>query len=59
MKFSLPANKRNLQYLRDLEEGYPKRIFWKVIAPKDAKLSKLQQSDAIFDEYDLKIRKLV
>jgi hypothetical protein len=45
-------------YLHNLKEGYPKRIYWKVIAPKDAVLSDLQKSDAIFDDYDLKIRKL-
>jgi hypothetical protein len=48
----------NLQYLKDFKDGFPRRIFWKVIAPKDAKLSDLQKSDAIFDDYDLKIRKL-
>lgn len=46
------------EYLHIHAEGYPRRIYWKVIAPKDAVLSKAQQSDAIFDDYDLKIRKL-
>lgn len=44
----------NLHYLYNK----PKTIYWKVIAPKDYKLSVLEDHDLIFDDYDLKIRKL-
>lgn len=44
----------NLNYLNNK----PYRIWWKVIAPKGAKLSILQESDLIYDNYDLNIRKL-
>lgn len=43
-----------LQYLTNK----PKRLFWKVIAPAGAKLEYLQESDLIYDQYDLRIRKL-
>lgn len=37
----------------------PKTIWWKVVAgPPEYKLDILQEYDLIFDEYDLKIRKL-
>lgn len=51
------GNKRTLpeQYLKHR----PHRIFWDVVAPKGAKLSVLQESDLVFDKYDLKIRKLI
>jgi len=45
----------NLSYL----EQKPYRIWWDVIAPKGYKLSILQESDLIYDDYDLKIRKLI
>lgn len=48
----------NYDYLRQTEEGYPYKIFWKVIAPADARLSCLQEYDVIFDKYDENIRKL-
>ena len=46
---------KNLNYLMNK----PTKIWWKVIAPKGAKLSQLQEYDLVFDDYDLKIRKLV
>jgi hypothetical protein len=37
----------------------PKTIWWKVIAPKNARLSPIQRYDLIYDEKDLKIRRLI
>lgn len=45
----------NLSYL---EKNTPYRIWWQVIAPKGYKPNVLQESDLIYDEYDLRIRKL-
>jgi hypothetical protein len=45
----------NLNYLLNR----PKTIWWKVVSPPEARLSILQDHDLIFDDYDLKIRKLV
>lgn len=36
----------------------PKIINWKVISPVGVRLSSLQDHDVVFDDYDLKIRKL-
>jgi hypothetical protein len=46
---------QNLAYL----ELKPKIIHWKVVAPLGAKLSVLQDHDLIYDDKDLKIRKLI
>ena len=45
---------RGLDYLNNR----PYRIWWRVIAPKGAKLSILQENDLIYDDYDLRIRKI-
>lgn len=37
-------------------QNKPIRVYWKVVA--GGELTYLQQSDLIFDEYDLKIRQL-
>jgi len=40
--------------------GEKQVIWWRIIAgPPGAKLSILQDHDLIFDDYDLKIRKLI
>lgn len=44
-------------YWKYPEKGYPRKIWWKVIAG-DRNLSIIQEYDVIFDEYDYKIRKL-
>lgn len=44
----------NLSYLM----GKPKKIKWKVIAGDEYSLDYYQTYDLIFDDYDLKIRKL-
>lgn len=50
---------KNADYLKYTEKGYPKKIWWKIIAgPPDFRLSILQEYDLIFDEYDYKIRKI-
>lgn len=36
----------------------PTTIYWNVIAPKGYRLSVLEDHDLIYDDYDLKIRKL-
>lgn len=45
---------KNLNYL----QNKPWKIWWKAVAPAGAKLSQLQEYDLIFDDYDLKIRKI-
>lgn len=45
---------QNLNYLANK----PKRLKWKVIAGDGYSLDYYQSYDLIFDEYDLKIRKL-
>lgn len=45
-------------YVRFPEKGYPKIVRWKVVTPTGAKLDKLQMYDVVFDQKDLKIRKL-
>ena len=37
----------------------PKTIWWKVIAPEGARIPPIQRYDLIYDDYDLKIRKLI
>lgn len=49
---------RSLDYLKHPEKGFPRRIWWNVVAPIGYKLSFAQESDLIYDDYDLKIRKL-
>jgi hypothetical protein len=47
--------KYNLNYL----QNKPERIWWEIVAgPPGAKLSILQEYDLIFDDIDLRIRKL-
>lgn len=53
------AQKTNYNYLREHEDGYPKIIYWKVIAPKGIKLNSLMDHDIVFDERDMKIRGLL
>lgn len=43
-----------LDYIKNCEKGYPKRLYWKVIAGPP--LTFAQQQDLIFDERDYKIR---
>ena len=43
-------------YIKNCEKGYPKRIFWEVIA--GPKLTYAQEQDLVFDERDYKIRGL-
>lgn len=45
---------KNLDYL----QNKPYKVWWNVVVPKDYKLSILQEYDLIFDDYDLRIRKL-
>lgn len=40
------------------EKGYPKRVYWVVIAPRGARLTYAQETDLLFDERDYKIRQL-
>jgi hypothetical protein len=53
-----PSNGDYGHYIKSATKPYPKRIFWKVIAPKGYKLDVLQESDLIFDDIDMKIRQL-
>lgn len=47
--------KYDLGYLNDEKHT----IYWKIIAgPPGAKLSVLQDHDVVFDDYDMKIRKI-
>lgn len=46
---------QNLAYL----SLKPRIIYWKVIAPKGVKLSVLQDHDLIFDDKDLRIRRML
>lgn len=56
MKAKIPLKHANLAYL----QNKPKYLRWKVVAgPPDYCLDYLQTYDLIFDDYDLKIRKLV
>lgn len=49
----------DVDYWKYPEKGYPKKIWWKVVAgPPNFKLSILQEYDLIFDETDYKIRKV-
>jgi len=52
MKKALKSD--NLDYLLNK----PKTIYWEVIAPKEAKLTVLQDHDLVFDSRDYKIRQL-
>lgn len=46
-------------YWKHPEEGYPQKIWWKIIAgPPGFRLSILQEYDLIFDEDDYKIRRI-
>lgn len=47
----------NVDYWKEPEEGYPKTIYWKVIAG-NRRLSVLEDHDIVFDDYDLKIRRI-
>lgn len=55
MQKNTPLWAYSLRYLYN----EPKTIKWKVITPEGAKLSVLQDHDLIFDDYDLKIRKII
>ena len=46
---------KNLDYLR----SRPMKLKWKVIAGDEYSLDYYQTYDLVFDEYDLKIRKIV
>ena len=47
----------SLNYLKHPAEGFPKKIYWThVCGPA---IAELQMYDVVFDEKDLKIRKLI
>ena len=48
----------NLDYWKQPEKPYPLVVNWRVVAPKGAQLSPLQQYDVLFDDQDCKIRQL-
>jgi len=51
-------NRRNMvDYWKFPEAGFPRTIYWKIIAG-NRKLTVLEDHDLIFDNYDLKIRKI-
>lgn len=45
-------------YLRYPKEGFPRKIYWEVIAGDRSTVSRIQMYDVVFDEKDLKTRKL-
>jgi len=55
MSARVGATHQNLAYLR----LKPKIIRWRVVAPPGARLSPIQRYDVIFDEKDLRIRKML
>lgn len=54
----LKPHPKEQDYWRYSGDGFPKKIWWKVIAGP-GKLSILQEYDLIFDQKDLRIRKLI
>lgn len=52
------VNNKNYDYWKYPEKPYPKTIWWDVVAPKGYKLNALMDHDIVFDDYDMKIRKL-
>ena len=48
---------KDTNYWKYPKEGFPKTIYYKIIAG-NRRLSILEETDIIFDEYDLKIRKI-
>lgn len=47
-------NTKNLSYLNNS----PKKVNWKIVAGSGRELSEYEKYDLIFDEHDLKIRRL-
>ena len=43
-------------YIKHAEKPFPRKIFWKHIA--GPKLTEIQKYDIVYDNYDLKIRKI-
>lgn len=39
-------------YIKNVEKGYPKTVYWKVVAGKN--LSWIQSYDLLYDEKDIK-----
>jgi hypothetical protein len=50
------SNRGNSDYIKNCDKGWPKRVYWTVIAGN--KLTYAQESDLLFDERDYKIRGL-
>lgn len=53
-----PYNDDWTHYWKYPEEGFPRMIWWKVVAG-DFKLTPIMDHDIVFDNYDLKIRRLI
>ena len=47
----------NYDYWRNPKEGFPQRIYWRIVAG-NRKLDILEESELIFDDRDLKIRQI-
>lgn len=52
------SSKNNYDYWKNPEKPYPLQLNWVVVAG-ERRLSVLEDHDIIFDEYDLKIRRMV
>lgn len=48
----------NYDYWKHPEKPYPLTIWWKVVAG-NRELSMLEDHDVVFDDHDMKIRRLV
>jgi hypothetical protein len=54
---NLTKMKNNYNYWKFPQKPFPYNIYWKVIAG-NRRLDVLEDHDLVFDEYDLKIRKI-